>query len=269
MVPRLIAISIAFILSILSILLVLRLIVGVALRKTSNRMISIRKSEDRGHFDLGWLDTHHTFSFDQYYDPGFMAFRSLRVINEDRVQAGKGFPTHGHSDMEIITYVLEGALEHKDSMGTGSVIRPGDVQKMSAGTGVRHSEFNGSKTEVVHLLQIWIIPDKLGIKPDYEEKRFEDEEKRGRLRLIVSPDGAEGSITINQDARVYATLLGPSQQVVHDLGPNRNAWVQVARGAIELNGQSLVQGDGAAASLENALTIAGVEAAEVLLFDLA
>jgi redox-sensitive bicupin YhaK (pirin superfamily) len=232
-------------------------------------MINIRKSEDRGHFDLGWLDTYHTFSFDRYHDPSFMGFRSLRVINEDRVLPGKGFPTHGHSDMEIITYVLEGALEHKDSMGTGSVIRPGDVQKMSAGSGVRHSEYNGSKTEVVHLLQIWIIPDKMGIKPDYQQKRFEDKEKRGRLRLIVSPDGDEGSVTISQDARVYATLLAPSQQVVHDLEPHRQAWIQVARGAIELNGRHLSHGDGAAISDESKLTITGREAAEILLFDLA
>ena len=232
-------------------------------------MITIRKSEDRGHFDLGWLDTFHTFSFDRYHDSRFMGFRSLRVINEDRVHPGKGFPTHGHSDMEIITYVLEGALEHKDSMGTGSVIRPGDVQKMSAGTGVRHSEYNGSKTEVVHLLQIWIIPDKMGIKPDYQQKRFEDEEKSGRLRLIVSPDAAEGSVTISQDARVYATLLAPAQQVVHDLDPNRHAWIQVARGAIEVNGHRLFQGDGAAVSDESKLTMTGRDAAEILLFDLA
>ncbi|MDT4968149.1 MAG: quercetin 2,3-dioxygenase [Acidobacteriota bacterium] len=232
-------------------------------------MIKLRKSKDRGHFDLGWLDTYHSFSFDRYHDPRFMGFRSLRVINEDRVQPGEGFPTHGHSDMEIITYVLEGALEHKDSMGTGSVIRPGDVQKMSAGTGVRHSEYNGSKAEFVHLLQIWIIPDTMGIKPDYQQKRFEDEEKRGRLRLIVSPDGDEGSVTISQDARVYATLLAPSQQVVHHLEPNRHAWVQAARGAIELNGHHLFQGDGAAVSAESKLTMTGRDAAEILLFDLA
>src|SRR2546423_11036131 len=232
-------------------------------------MITIRKSEERGHFDFGWLDTYHTFSFDQYYDPRFMAFRSLRVINEDRVQAGRGFPTHGHRDMEIITYVLEGALEHKDSMGTGSVIRPNDGQKMSAGTGVRHSEANPSKDEPVHLLQIWIMPDTEGIKPDYQQKRFGDEEKRGRLRLVASPDGSEDSITIKQDARVFASLLESSQQVVHELKPNRYAWVQVARGAVEVNGQTLSQGDGAGISNETQVTIEGLEPSEILLFDLA
>ena len=232
-------------------------------------MIIVRKAEERGHFNHGWLNTYHTFSFDQYYDPRFMGFRSLRVINEDFVAAGRGFPTHGHRDMEIITYVLEGALEHKDSMGTGSVILPGDVQKMSAGTGVRHSEYNHSKDEHVHLLQIWIIPDTAGINPDYQQKRFEDEEKRARLRLIASARGDDGSITIKQDARVYATLLDSAEQVVHELQPNRHAWVQVARGAIELNGKLLNQGDGAAASEETTLTLVGKEAADVLLFDLA
>jgi redox-sensitive bicupin YhaK (pirin superfamily) len=232
-------------------------------------MITIRKSEERGHFNFGWLNTYHTFSFDQYYDSRFMAFRSLRVINEDRVQPGRGFPTHGHRDMEIITYVLEGALEHKDSMGTGSVIRPGDVQKMSAGTGVRHSEANPSQSEPVHLLQIWIMPDTVGIKPDYQQKRFETEEKRAHLRLVASPDGKDDSITIKQDARVYASLLGSEQQVIHDLNPNRHAWVQVARGAVEVNGQALNQGDGAAISNEAQVTLAGLEPSEILLFDLA
>ena len=232
-------------------------------------MITIRKSEERGHFNFGWLDTYHTFSFDQYYDPRFMAFRSLRVINEDRVQPGRGFPTHGHRDMEIITYVLEGALEHKDSMGTGSVIRPGDVQKMSAGTGVRHSEYNPSQSEPVHLLQIWIIPDTAGIKPDYQQKRFETEEKRAHLRLVASPDGKDDSITIKQDARVYASLLEPSEQVIHELNPNRHAWVQVARGMVEVNGQTLNQGDGAAISNEAQVKLRGLEPAEILLFDLA
>jgi len=232
-------------------------------------MIVIRKAKERGHFDFGWLNTYHTFSFGDYYDPRNMGFRSLRVINEDRVHPGRGFPTHGHRDMEIITYVLEGALEHKDSMGTGSVILPGDVQKMSAGTGVRHSEANNSASEVVHLLQIWILPDTTGIKPDYQQKRFETEEKRGRLRLIVAPDGSDDSITIQQDARVYAALLENQQQVVHELKPGRHAWVQVARGAIEINGQPLNQGDGAAASEEKALTIVGLEPSEILLFDLA
>jgi redox-sensitive bicupin YhaK (pirin superfamily) len=232
-------------------------------------MIVIRKAKERGHFDFGWLNTYHTFSFGDYYDPRNMGFRSLRVINEDRVHPGRGFPTHGHRDMEIITYVLEGALEHKDSMGTGSVILPGDVQKMSAGTGVRHSEANNSENEAVHLLQIWILPDTEGIKPDYQQKRFETEEKRGRLRLIVTPDGSDDSITIQQDARVFAALLENQQQVVHELKPGRHAWVQVARGAVEINGQPLRQGDGAAASEEKTLTIVGLEPSEILLFDLA
>lgn len=231
-------------------------------------MIVIRKSEERGHFNFGWLNTYHTFSFDQYYDPRFMSFRSLRVINEDRVEPGRGFPTHGHRDMEIITYVLEGALEHRDSMGTGSIIVPGDVQKMSAGKGVRHSEANPSQGEPVHLLQIWIVPDETGIEPDYQQKRFEDEEKRGRLRLVASPDGSDGSISIHQDASLYAALLDSAEQVAHELKPNRYAWVQVARGAVEVNGKTLNQGDGAAASEEKSLTIKGQEPAEILLFDL-
>ena len=198
-----------------------------------------------------------------------MGFRSLRVINEDRVQQSHGFPTHGHRDMEIITYILEGALEHKDSMGTGSVIRPGDVQKMSAGTGVRHSEYNHSEDEVVHLLQIWIVPDEANIRPGYQQKRYEEEEKRGRLRLIVSPDGSEDTITIKQDARVFAAILEADQQIVHEIQPERHAWVQVARGAVEINGKPLNQGDGAAASNEPQLTIISREPAEILLFDLA
>jgi len=232
-------------------------------------MITIRRAEERGHFNHGWLDTYHTFSFDQYYDPRFMGFRSLRVINEDRVDPGRGFPTHGHRDMEIITYVLEGGLAHKDSMGNGSVIRPGDVQKMSAGTGVRHSEANPSADDSVHLLQIWIVPDETGIEPAYEQKNFDDEEKRGRLRLVGSPNGDDGSVTIRQDARLYATMLGNGEQVTHELDPNRHAWVQVARGRIELNGQTLKQGDGASASNESKLTLIGTEPSEALLFDLA
>lgn len=231
-------------------------------------MITIRKAEARGHFDFGWLNTYHTFSFGEYYDPRNMGFRSLRVINEDFVHPGRGFPTHGHRDMEIITYVLEGGLAHKDSMGNGSIIRPGDVQRMSAGTGVRHSEANPSSDESVHLLQIWIMPDTLNIEPSYEQKRFEDEEKRGRLRLVASPDGEEGSVRINQDARLSATLLDTAEEVSYELKPGRHAWVQVARGAIELNGQLLKQGDGASISEERELTIKGTEPAEVLLFDL-
>lgn len=231
-------------------------------------MITVRQAKERGHFNFGWLNTYHTFSFGDYYDPRFMGFRSLRVINEDWVQPGHGFPTHGHRDMEIVTYVLEGGLEHKDSIGTGSVIRPGEVQRMSAGRGVRHSEANHSKDEPVHLLQIWILPNEEGIEPSYEQKNYTDEEKRGRLRLIASADGRDGSVRIHQDAAVYAALVEPGQQVSHQLAPERHAWVQVARGAITLNGQSLGQSDGAAASDETSLEIVGLEAAEVLLFDL-
>jgi quercetin 2,3-dioxygenase len=232
-------------------------------------MISIRRSAERGGGDFGWLNTRHTFSFDRYYDPRFMGFRSLRVINEDRVQPGEGFPTHPHQDMEIITYLLEGALEHKDSLGTGSVIRPGDGQRMSAGTGIRHSEFNHSKTDPAHLLQIWILPDRRGHAPGYEQKQFPAEEKRGKLRLIASPDGKDGSVTIHQDASLYVALLGPGQQVTHELGKGRYAWLQVAKGGVGLNGKALSQGDGAAVSDELRLTIKAGEDSEILLFDLA
>jgi redox-sensitive bicupin YhaK (pirin superfamily) len=232
-------------------------------------MIKIRRSNERGGGDFGWLNTRHTFSFDQYHDPRFMGFRSLRVINEDRVGPGEGFPTHPHRDMEIITYILDGALEHKDSLGTGSVIRPGDGQRMSAGRGIRHSEMNPSPTEVAHLLQIWIMPDRAGHEPSYEQKAFPDEEKRGKLRLIAGPDGKEDSVTIHQDARLYVTLLSPGQEVTHALATGRYAWLQLAKGAVELNGEPLKQGDGAAVSDESKLVIQGVEDAEVLLFDLA
>lgn len=232
-------------------------------------MISIRKAEERGHFDFGWLNTYHTFSFGDYYDPRNMGFRSLRVINEDFVHAGRGFPTHGHRDMEIITYVLEGGLAHKDSMGNGSIIRPGDVQRMSAGTGVMHSEANPSQDESVHLLQIWILPNEMNIEPSYAEKKFEDAEKRGRLRLVASPDGSDGSVSMHQDARLYASLLDPGEQVAYELKPDRHAWVQVARGSVEINGQTLRQGDGAAISEERELKIIGKEPSEILLFDLA
>jgi redox-sensitive bicupin YhaK (pirin superfamily) len=232
-------------------------------------MITIRKAKDRGHFDFGWLDTYHTFSFGDYHDQEFMGFSSLRVINEDRVGPSTGFPTHGHRDMEIITYVLEGALEHRDSMGNGSAIRPGEVQRMTAGSGVTHSEANASETEGVHLLQIWILPNSRNLKPGYEQKAFTDEEKRGRLRLVASADGRDGSVKINQDAAIYATVLEPSSAVVHQLDANRNVWIQVARGAVNVNGEDLNQGDGAAVSDESAITITGREAAEVLLFDLA
>jgi len=231
-------------------------------------MIAIRPARERGHFDHGWLDTFHTFSFSEYRDEKFMGWGPLRVINEDRVQPGRGFPTHGHRDMEIITYVLAGALEHRDSLGTGSVIRPGDVQRMSAGTGVRHSEYNPSPTEPLHLLQIWIEPRAHGISPGYEQKTFTEADRRGRLCLVASPDGTNGSVTIQQDARVFVTALGPGTDVKHALGPGRRAWVQVVRGALTLNGSALVAGDGAAVSDEASLAIGGREDAEALVFDL-
>ena len=228
----------------------------------------VRPAAERGHGNHGWLDTWHTFSFSDYYDPRFMGFRVLRVINEDTVAPGRGFPTHGHRDMEIISYVLEGALEHRDSLGTGSVIRPGDVQRMSAGTGVRHSEFNGSPSEPVHFLQIWIEPARAGIAPGYEQKTFADADKQGRLRLVASPDGADGSVTIHQDARVFATRLGPDESIEHKLAPGRHAWVQVTRGALGVNGQRLAHGDGAAVSGESVVRLDGERDAEALVFDL-
>lgn len=232
-------------------------------------MITIRKADERGHFDFGWLNTYHSFSFGDYYDPRHVQFRALRVINEDFVAPGRGFPTHGHRDMEIVTYILQGALEHRDSMGSGSIIRRGDAQRMSAGTGVRHSEANPSADTPVHLLQIWILPAELGTQPEYEEKRFSDDEKRNRLRLIVSPEGSDGSVRIRQDAKIYASLLDERQQVVHTLENGRSAWLQVAAGAVTLNEVALKQGDGAAVSGESDLRITAEEPAEVLLFDLA
>ncbi len=228
-------------------------------------MIQIRKGKDRGHFDHGWLDTYHTFSFADYYDPEYMGFRALRVINEDRVHPGRGFGTHSHRDMEIVTYVLEGELQHRDSMGTGSIIRPGEVQRMSAGTGVLHSEVNPSRDQSVHLLQIWLLPDRRGLKPEYEQKAFPAEERAGRLRLVASPDGSDGSLTIHQDAKILAGTIRDSVQ--YDLQPGRYAWLQVARGSLDLNGQTLNAGDGAAIENEPALTLRGKDA-EVLLFDL-
>ncbi|HET6936047.1 MAG TPA: pirin family protein [Candidatus Angelobacter sp.] len=234
-------------------------------------MIQVRRAKERGHANHGWLDTYHTFSFADYYDPRFMGFRSLRVINEDWVKPGYGFPTHPHRDMEIITYVLEGSLEHKDSMGTGSVIRPGEVQKMSAGTGVRHSEFNHSDKEPVHLYQIWIMPEKEGIKPMYEQKTIPAQERTGKLRLIASPNGnGNGAVKLYQDAELFTTELAAGDSVEHQLTPGRYAWVQVARGSILLNGQELKAGDGAAVAQETALQLAaGKDGAEALLFDLA
>ena len=232
-------------------------------------MITVRRSGDRGHFDHGWLDTRHTFSFADYRDPAHMGFRSLRVINEDRVQPGQGFGKHPHRDMEIVSYVVSGALAHEDSMGNGSAIRPGEVQRMSAGTGVVHGEFNHSRTEPVHFLQIWILPASQGLPPGYEQKRFPDEEKRGRLRLVASPDGAGGSVTVHQDARLYAALLAPGQAVTHPLAQGRHAWVQVIRGEVEASGERLAAGDGAAVSGEPSLSLRGVQDAEVLVFDLA
>ncbi len=232
-------------------------------------MITIRKSEERGHLNHGWLDTYHTFSFDQYYDPAHMHFRSLRVINEDRVAAGRGFPTHSHRDMEIITYILAGALEHRDSMGNGSVIRPGDVQRMSAGTGVAHSEFNPSDADPVHLLQIWIMPRERDLPPGYEQKAFAEDERCNRLRLVASEDGRDGSVTIQQDAKLYAAIVERDTTIEHTLTENRYAWLQVARGNVSLNGHQLSQGDGAAISRELSLKILASDEAELLLFDLA
>jgi len=232
-------------------------------------MITIRPAQDRGTANFGWLDSRHTFSFGNYHDPNYMGFADLRVINEDKVTSGQGFGTHGHRDMEIISYVLEGALEHKDSIGTGSVIRPGDVQRMSAGTGIQHSEFNASKTEPVHFLQIWILPEQKGIKPSYEQKTFSEEEKRGTLRLVGSRDGRDGSITIHQDVNLYASTLPDGETVSHPLAEGRVAWLQVVRGAVQLNDQPLTAGDGAAIAQESRITLQGAaKDTEVLLFDM-
>jgi quercetin 2,3-dioxygenase len=232
-------------------------------------MLTIRRSNERGGGDYGWLNTRHTFSFDQYLDPKWMGFRSLRVINEDVVAPNGGFPTHPHRDMEIITYILSGKLEHKDSLGTGSVILPGDGQRMTAGRGIRHSEFNPSRSQPVHLLQIWIMPEKRGLEPSYEQKSFPESEKRGRLRLIASSGGEDGSVRINQDAKLFVSLLAPGDLVTHKLDESRHAWLQVAKGEIELNGKKLRQGDGAAISDERELSIQAGEESEILLFDLA
>ncbi len=232
-------------------------------------MITIRRSSERGHFNHGWLNTYHTFSFDQYHDPRYMGFRSLRVINEDFVAQGRGFPTHGHRDMEIITYILEGALKHEDSMGNGSVIRPGDVQRMTAGTGVRHSEANASPDEPVHLLQIWILPETIGLDPGYEEKAFSKDERLGQLRLIASNDGRNGSVTVHQDVNLFAAIVEADQEISHTMAPTRYAWLQVARGSVRVNGETADQGDGVVVMGESDLKLVGNTAAEVLLFDLA
>ena len=232
-------------------------------------MLTLRRAEERGRANFGWLDSRHTFSFGQYFDPAHMGFGPLRVINDDRVAGGEGFPTHPHGDMEIVSYVLDGALEHKDSLGSGSVIRPGDVQRMSAGSGIRHSEFNASKTEPVHFLQIWIIPEKKGLKPGYEQKSFSTEDKRDKLHLVGSRDGRDGSVTIHQDVDLYATVLGEGEAVTHDLRAGRKAWVQVARGSAALNGEELREGDGVAVEEAGVLKLVGTaKDAEILLFDL-
>ncbi len=232
-------------------------------------MLAIRKAADRGRASFGWLDSRHTFSFGHYHDPEFMGFGPLRVINEDRVQPARGFDTHGHRDMEIISYVLEGALEHKDSMGSGSVIRPGDVQRMSAGTGVLHSEFNASPTEPVHFLQIWVLPRAQGMAPGYEQKNFSAAEKRGRLRLVGSIDGRDGSVTIHQDVNLYAALLEAGDRVSFDVAAARKGWLQVARGHIEVNGNELRTGDGAAVEGPETMVLSNAAGAEILLFDMA
>lgn len=230
---------------------------------------TLRKADERGKADFGWLDSKHTFSFGHYFDPRFMGFGPLRVINDDRVSGGGGFPPHPHGDMEIISYVLEGALQHKDSIGTGSVIRPGDVQRMSAGTGIRHSEFNASKTDGVHFLQIWIIPEAKGLKPSYEQKTFTTEEKAGKLRLVGSRNGRDGSVTIHQDVDLYAAVLQVGESAMHSLAEGRIAWIQVARGSLFVNGQELRAGDGLAVESAGELRLEGQENAEVLLFDMA
>jgi len=231
-------------------------------------MIIHRKAIDRGHADFGWLDSHHSFSFGQYYDPKFMGFGALRVINDDRVAGGGGFDAHGHKDMEIVSYVLDGALAHRDSLGSGSVIRPGDVQLMSAGTGIRHSEFNASETEPVHFLQIWIIPEKQGLTPGYAEHHFPESERLGQLRLIASPDGRDGSLKIHQDAAIHAGVLDKGAELVQRLTPGRRYWLQVAKGELDVNGEAVMEGDGLAVVKEEALTLAAKSKSEILLFDL-
>lgn len=231
-------------------------------------MLTIRKANERGHADHGWLNSHHSFSFADYYDPEHMGFRTLRVINEDRVQPGRGFGTHPHRNMEIVTYVLDGGIRHKDSMGNGSVIVPGDVQRMTAGTGITHSEVNASESEQLHLLQIWLLPRSTGLTPSYEQKRFTHDDKLGRLRIVASPDGRDGSVTLNTDASIYAGILDHGQEATLTLASERHAWVQVASGQVRMNGTLLNAGDGAALSDEPTVTLEGVDHSEVILFDL-
>jgi redox-sensitive bicupin YhaK (pirin superfamily) len=232
-------------------------------------MITIRKASERGHFDFGWLDTHHTFSFGDYFDPGQMGFRSLRVLNEDRVAPGRGFGAHPHRDMEIITYVLDGAVEHADNTGSRGVIRPGIVQRMSAGSGIVHSERNESAKDPVHFLQVWITPDRAGVPARHEDREFPLEQRRNRLALLISPDGAEGSLDIHQDAKLFSGVLDAGTRLDHSIAPGRHAWIQIARGQVTLNGVTLAQGDGAAVSQESGLAIEAISDAEVLVFDLA
>ncbi len=232
-------------------------------------MLHIRHAAERGHADHGWLDTWHTFSFADYYDPAHMGFHSLRVINEDRVAPGQGFGMHGHRDMEIVTLVLAGALEHRDSLGNGAVLRPGEFQRMSAGTGIRHSEFNPSPSEPVHLYQIWLLPAQNGLKPSYEQKAFDASEQRNRLRVVASPDARDGSLTIHQDAEIFLATLTDKARLTHPLRKDRSAWLQVLRGPVTLNGTPLQTSDGVAISAEGLLTIEDAASADILLFDLA
>jgi len=231
-------------------------------------MITVRPSAERGATRIDWLDSKHSFSFAEYHDPAHMGFRALRVINDDRIAAGAGFPTHGHRDMEILTYVLDGALEHRDSLGTGSVIRPGDVQIMSAGTGIHHSEFNPSTSDPLRLLQIWMIPERSGLKPRYDQKAFPADERDGKLRLVGARDGRDGAVTIHQDIDLYTASLRTGQTVSHTIRPDRHVWIQMARGRASVNGKPVAEGDGVAITGESRVDIAGVDGAELLLFDL-
>jgi redox-sensitive bicupin YhaK (pirin superfamily) len=232
-------------------------------------MLRVRKATERGHFDHGWLDTYHTFSFGDYYDPAHMGFRSLRVINDDRVQPGLGFGMHGHRDMEIVTYILDGALKHRDSMGNGSILKAGELQRMTAGTGVRHCEFNPSDKEWVHLYQIWLLPQRKGLEPSYEQLAVSEEQMRGRFHMVASPDGAHGSLTIHQDARLFLASLLAGEEVAHEIEPGRAAWLQVLRGRANIRGNEVATGDGVAITDESAISVRAAGSSEVLLFDLA